>query len=75
MVTDSPNLLFCIMIRGNFALSRSQEFGRDWELINVMRESSEEMEFQAEVNRMMKLIIKPLYKNKVNFSEKLNFDF
>ena len=35
-----------------------------------LRESSEEMEFQAEVNRMMKLIINSLYKNKVNFSSK-----
>ena len=33
-----------------------------------LRESSEEMEFQAEVNRMMKLIINSLYKNKVSFS-------
>ena len=32
-----------------------------------LRESSEEMEFQAEVNRMMKLIINSLYKNKVPF--------
>lgn len=32
-----------------------------------LRESSEEMEFQAEVNRMMKLIINSLYKNKVSF--------
>ena len=32
-----------------------------------LRESSEEMEFQAEVNRMMKLIINSLYKNKVKF--------
>ena len=31
----------------------------------ALRESSEEMEFQAEVNRMMKLIINSLYKNKV----------
>ena len=40
-----------------------------------LRESSEEMEFQAEVNRMMKLIINSLYKNKVKlwiFSH--NFD-
>ena len=33
----------------------------------ALRESSEEMEFQAEVNRMMKLIINSLYKNKVIF--------
>ena len=33
--------------------------------VNALRESAETMEFQAEVNRMMKLIINSLYKNKV----------
>ena len=32
----------------------------------IMRESAEHNNFEAEVNRMMKLIINSLYKNKVN---------
>ena len=33
-----------------------------------MRESAEHNKFEAEVNRMMKLIINSLYKNKVSYS-------
>lgn len=42
--------------------------------VNALRESAETMEFQAEVNRMMKLIINSLYKNKV-CSKKYGFDY
>ena len=37
------------------------------EEVEAMRASAEHNHFEAEVNRMMKLIINSLYKNKVSF--------
>ena len=40
--------------------------------VKLLRDSAEKHAFQAEVNRMMKLIINSLYKNKEVFSENLS---
>ena len=40
--------------------------------VKLLRDSAEKDAFQAKVNRMMKLIINSLYKNKEVFSENLS---
>lgn len=56
-----PHLCTCVSLREEEAI---QLDGLNAAQIKELREKSEKHMFQAEVNRMMKLIINSLYKNK-----------
>lgn len=64
----TPPDLTCVCARAHLSVLREEEAiqldGLNAAQIKELREKSEKHMFQAEVNRMMKLIINSLYKNK-----------